>query len=165
MTLVNEYACTKLAAEALALTAPGALVLRTSLLGLRGWQQLTFAEWALDVVLYDKPADLFEDAYTSSIDVGTFARAAFDLLDRGAAGLYNLASRDVYSKAEFVRELACRLGRQLTAARPASVTALATRRADSLGLDVGRAETLLGYRLPAMAEVVAALAADYTERT
>src|SRR3989338_815561 len=46
ISLVNEYARTKFAAEAFALTAPNALVLRTSIVGIRGWENPTLAEWA-----------------------------------------------------------------------------------------------------------------------
>jgi len=164
VALLNEYARTKYAGEAFALTTPHALVLRTSIVGIRGWEKPSFAEWAIDVVANDRPATLFTDAWSSSIDVATFARAALDMVDTGASGRFNLAARDVYTKEAFLREIASQLGVTLTAAVPGSVAALATRRANNLGLDVNRAEQVLGYRLPTRAEVVSAVLRQHRER-
>lgn len=162
--LVNEYARTKYAGEAFALTSPSALVLRTSIVGIRGWGPATFAEWALQAVLEDQPVQLFHDAYTSSIDVGTFSRAALDLCERGHAGLLNVAASEVYSKEEFVRELASQLGRPLSDVTRASVSTLEPPRPSSLGLEVKRAEQHLGYRLPDLPSVVASVINQYRIR-
>lgn len=165
VSLVNEYARSKFSGEAFALTAANALVLRTSIVGIRGWERPTFAEWAIDAVENDRPVTLFSDAWSSSIDVTTFARAAFDLAEAGASGLYNLAAHEVYTKEQFVRELARQLGLSLSAATVGSVGALSTLRAHCLGLDVRRAEAFLGYRLPLLAEVVASVLQQYRPST
>jgi dTDP-4-dehydrorhamnose reductase len=161
VSLVNEYARTKYAGEALALTAPQALVLRTAIVGIRGWDRPTFAEWAIDIVEGDKPVVLFADAYTSSINVPAFADAALDLLEGGARGLYNLAASEVYSKEAFVRELATQFGKPLTRATVGSVKSLPTRRANCLGLDVRRAQAQLGRSLPSLSQVVASVLAQH----
>lgn len=161
--LVNEYARTKFAGEAFALTSPQTLVLRTGVVGIRRWSKPTFAEWAIRSMERGDRITLFADAYTSSIDVRTFARAAFDLAARNVTGLINLAAREVYSKESFVRELATQLGHELGTAKVGSVAELFPRRAASLGLDVGLAERKLGYRLPDMQSVVAEVARQYRE--
>jgi dTDP-4-dehydrorhamnose reductase len=165
VSLVNEYARSKFAGEALALTAANALVLRTSIVGARGWEQPTFAEWAIDTVENDRPVTLFSDAWSSSIDVTAFVRAAFDMVEAGASGLYNLAAHEVYTKEQFVREIARQRGLSLTAAKTGSVRMLSTPRAHCLGLDVRRAEAVLGYPLPNLAEVVASLLQQYKEKS
>jgi len=162
--LINDYARSKYAGETFALTTDRALVLRTSIVGLRGWAQPTLAEWAIRAVLDRQPVSLFTDAFTSSIDVGRFARAAFDLVEASAHGLLNLAAAEVYSKASFVEEIAMQLGRPLDGCATASVTTQSPRRASSLGLDVTRAEALLGYRLPTLPEVVAAIVEQHRGR-
>lgn len=163
VSLVNEYARAKYAGEALALTTPHALVLRTSIVGIRRWKHPTFAEWAIDVVLHDRPATLFNDAWSSSIDVRTFAGAALDMVEAGATGLFNLAASVVYTKEAFLREVARQLDVRLTSAVAGSVGELSTRRAGHLGLDVGRAEQVLGYHLPTLEEVVASVLNQYRE--
>lgn len=161
--LCNEYAVSKFLAEQLALTAPQALVLRTSIVGVRRWDRPTFAEWAIAAIEGDAPFTVFEDAYTSSIDVGTFTGATLDLAFGGAGGLLNLAAREVYSKADFVREMARQLGRTLDHAQSASVLTLTPPRPSCLGLNVRRAEGYLGRRLPGLTEVVTSVLAQRKE--
>jgi dTDP-4-dehydrorhamnose reductase len=158
---VNEYTRSKFAAEAFALTAPRALVFRTSIVGIRGWARPTFAEWAINVALENQPATLFADAYTSSIDVGTFARAALDIAQGPEAGLINLAAAEVYTKAGFVQEVAAQLDRPLDHVTMGSVASLTPPRPASLGLDVSHAQALLDFRLPNMSQVVAAVLNAY----
>ena len=133
------------------------LVVRTNILGFRGWTKPTFTEWALDIILKDRPVTLFDDSFVSSIDVDHAAQSIFDLADHGAQGLFNIGSRDVYSKKRLIEELASRLGRRLTQARTGSVSELPVRRAESLGLDVSKAESLLGYPMPDLPEVLDAI--------
>lgn len=162
--LVNEYARSKYAAEAFALTAPRALVFRTSIVGIRGWERATLAEWAIRSVLDNAPVGLFTDAYTSSIDVGGFARAAIDIALGPAAGLFNLAAGEVYSKARFVQETAAQMGRRLDKATLVPLTADRPRRAGSLGLDVRKAQALLHYPLPGLPAVVKAVLDEHRRR-
>lgn len=163
VSLVNEYARSKFAGEAFALTDANALVLRTSIVGMRGWEKPTLAEWAIGIARNDRPATLFSDAWSSSIDVASFARAAFDMAEAGACGLYNLAASEVYTKEEFVREIARQIGHTLTHAISGSVQGLMTARAHCLGLDSGRAEALLGRKMPILSEVVASVLHQYNE--
>jgi dTDP-4-dehydrorhamnose reductase len=164
VTLVNEYARTKFAAEAFAHLAPGALVLRTNVTGRRGWRgRPTFAEWAFHALLLRAPLGLFEDFHTSTIDTPSFARALFDLVDRGAAGTLNLAARTVASKRRFVQTLARVLCVTLDWDEAASVASLPVRRAESLGLDVARAERLLGYALPDTLQVCRNLVSQWEQ--
>ena len=154
---MNEYARTKFAGEAMVMAQAGGLVVRTNILGFRGWERRTFAEWALDAVLEDRPVTLFEDSFISAIDVGRAAGSILDLADHGAQGLFNVGCRDVYSKKRLIEELAVRYGRRLTQARTGSVSELPVRRAESLGLDVSKAESLLGYPMPDLPEVLDAI--------
>ena len=158
--LVNEYARSKFAGEALAMAAPKALVVRTNVTGLRGWPRPTFFEWAVDALRHRKPMVLFGDYFTSTIDTGSLARAILDLVDRKASGLINVAAREVASKRQFMEALAQVMGMKLDWAAEGSVRSLSVRRAESLGLDVSRAESLLGYQLPDFRTVIERLVAS-----
>lgn len=167
--LLNEYARTKYAGEAFALTAPGAWVLRTNLVGFRGGQaqpaQPTFVEWALDGLTRRQPMTLFADYFTSSIAVQLFSDLLLDALPQRPSGLLNLASREAISKQTFIESLAQAAGLDASACSIGSVAALpGARRADSLGLDVRRAETLLGRAMPTLSDTIAVLMAEYNER-
>lgn len=163
--LVNDYARSKFAGEAFALALPGALVLRTNITGFRGWAgKPTFAEWLIGAIEGDEGLTLFEDFWTSTIDARAFARAALDLAAAGAAGLLNVASRSIANKRMFAEAMARALGRDLTRARPGSVAGLPVRRAESAGLDVRVAESILGRPLPDLDAVIAALVSEYRAR-
>ncbi len=76
---VNEYARHKYAAEIFALASPSSLVLRTSILGVRKNGQQSLIEWAINSLLQQDKIELFCDAWTSSLDVDTFAKYAIKL--------------------------------------------------------------------------------------
>lgn len=164
--LLNEYARTKYAGECFALTRTGALVLRTNIVGFRGLRGTpTFVEWALASLEQGAPMTLFDDFQTSSLDARAFSAALFDLLPGRPGGVLNLASREVASKRRFVEGLADRLGLDCSRCTPGSVRGLAgARRAESLGLDVSRAESLLGRPLPGLEAVLDNLVEEYKER-
>ena len=165
--LLNEYARTKYAGEALALTCATSLVVRTNIVGFRGWRaQPTFVEWAIAALKSGDAITLFDDFYTSSIDVPAFSEALFDLLERGATGVLNVAGRTASSKAQFVVALARRLELPAAQCRIGSVRTLdGARRAESLGLDVTLAERALGYALPDAASVIQSLAEQYRSQS
>jgi dTDP-4-dehydrorhamnose reductase len=156
--LVNEYARSKYAGERLALTDPAALAVRTNIVGIRRWPgRPTFAEWALEAIESGRPMTLFDDFHTSSISARACAAATLDLVRAGVGGLVNVASREVASKRAFVLALARELHVEPGPVRAGSVRELRPRRAESLGLDVTRAQRELGRMLPDLAETVAAV--------
>jgi len=163
MVLLNEYARTKYAGEVFATRNPDALVARTNIVGFRGNpNQPTFVEWALGALKRGEPMTLFTDYFTSSISVTQYSEALLDLIALDAKGTVNVASSEVSSKAEFITALAEAFGLSLANAKEGSVTSLTqSRRADSLGLDVSKAEGLLGRKLPGLKEVIAQLRSEY----
>jgi dTDP-4-dehydrorhamnose reductase len=160
--LLNEYARSKHAAELLALGAPNTAVLRTNIVGAHSANGNSFGEWAYAVIRTDAAATLFDDHFVSSIDVWSFAEALVDIAGGTTCGLLNVASSDVFSKAEFVHALADRLGVRLSRARVGSVGQQTVRRPDSLGLDVTATAALLSRPLPTLADVVAMLGDQLT---
>jgi dTDP-4-dehydrorhamnose reductase len=158
----NIYARTKREGELQALRDPGCLVLRTNIVGFRGRVgQPTFAEWVLGELARGERFDAYIDVWASSIEVHQFARALFDLAAQRATGLLNLASSESVSKADFIRTLARAAGYDDTLARPVPRPARQhPRRASAMGLDVARAQALLGRALPGLDEVVAAIVAS-----
>lgn len=163
--LVNEYARTKYAGELFALTCPDALVVRTNIVGFRYKKgQLSFVEWVIQTLKEGLPMKMFDDFFTSSIHVGQLSTALFDIFEKRPAGILNMASRDVSNKKTFIEAVALRMGWSLSQASVGSVTELpGAPRAESLGLDVGKAEGLLGYHLPTLGEVVESLMKEYKE--
>jgi dTDP-4-dehydrorhamnose reductase len=156
--LLNEYARTKYAAETLTTASGPALILRTNFIGVKSGTGASFGEWANDLIINDKPGTLFSDQFVSSLDVWSFASALLDLVAEDATGVVNLASSEVFSKADLVLAMARALERPLTQARPGTVASQSVVRPDSLGLDVSQAEAILRRRLPHLEDVAASMA-------
>ena len=159
--LVNEYARHKYAAEHFALANSNSLVLRTSLLGVRGAGARSLIEWAVDSLVQKESINLFNDAWTSSIDVPTFVDIALSLFfDVGYRGLVNVGSREVFSKENLIRKLADLLNLDHSNCESRSVDMLSNR-ANCLGLDVSKCEKLLAQKMPSMEEVCLSLIQNY----
>lgn len=161
--LLNEYARTKYAGEKFTLTYSKGLVIRTNIVGFRNKKGLpTFLEWVLQSIENDLSITLFEDFFTSSIHVKQFSAALFDILEKLPTGVINLASSEVLNKKVFIESIATRLGYKLSNTQVGSVLELKdVRRAESLGLDVTKAETILGYKLSAFDEVIESIISEY----
>jgi dTDP-4-dehydrorhamnose reductase len=167
----NVYAASKLAGEVMALTSPTALVIRTNIIGRRGWlKQLNFAEWAMSCLIEQKPFDAYIDTWASSIEVGQFSRLALILSENGETGLINLGCLTAISKAEMIEKMAYRSGHGTSFINKVKTPNHSTsklKRANAMGLDCTKAQRILlalGYSLPNADEVVDALIESFTEK-
>ena len=163
VSFLNEYARTKYVGEQFALSNPDSLVVRTNIVGFKGSDTPTFLEWALNAVKNQENITLFNDYFTSSISVAQFSSSLIDLINKNAKGLYNLASSEVSSKKKFIESMVHVFNLELKNAKIGSVSSLSSKRADSLGLDVSKAEKLLGYKLPNLIGVLEKLKEEYDE--
>ncbi len=152
--LVNEYARTKYAGEGYGRDAPDSLIVRTNIVGERNTRWLIEGLRAngLEAKI---PLTLYDDFYTSPIDVRSFSEALLDI-PTSRRGILNVAGREPISKYEFAELLADAMGYPMTGKR-GSVNGMRPKRAESLGLDVSRAEELLGRTLPTPRDVAEAL--------
>jgi len=163
--LLNEYAKTKYEGEIFALGYSDALVIRTNITGFRNsGGVVSFIEWVIESLNSDEEFNLFSDYYTSTISTRQASTALFDLLNHEISGKINLACREVASKEEFVKAIAMRMGKNIDHARLISVHDVLSARAESVGLDVSRAENVLGYQLPNLEEVVRQLVSECPTR-
>lgn len=161
ISLLNEYARTKYLAESLTLNNPHSLVIRTNIVGFRGTENNTFVEWALNSLKSQEEINVFEDYYTSSIDVHNFSRILYDLIEDKPSGIYNIASSEVFSKKEFIFSLAESFNLSHSNCHPSNINNDGLIRATSLGLNVGKVENVVGYELPTLKEVTDSLKESY----
>ena len=152
--LVNEYARSKYLAEHLALTSPKALVLRTNIVG----AQKGHGRWVKESLLNKAAMTLFMDFFASPLHVKDMARISMDLTEKQASGVYNVSSRDVSSKGEFIYAVAKAMKIDPDWVVEGSGHQLSTKRAMCLGLDVSKAESKLGYQLPSLEDTAHKLA-------
>lgn len=154
--LVNEYARSKYLAEQLALTSPYALILRTNIVGAKKGH----GRWVKESLQNKEAMTLFMDFYSSPLHVDDMARISLDLADKKASGVYNVSSRDVSSKGNFIYAVAKAMNIDADWVTEGSGHKLATKRAMCLGLDVSKAEKKLGYQLPTLTQTAQALASE-----
>lgn len=166
VTLLNQYAKTKFAGESFAATLNDALIIRTNIVGFRGWfRRPTFVEWVIETLLKKEKMTLFSDFYTSSIDAPSCSKYILELVNNDASGIINLAARDCISKAEFIYSLAKKLNLSTeNCTVEAMIQAKVLTRANSLGLNTQRIEQLLGYKMPSSTDVISSLAEQYKAR-
>ena len=161
ISLLNEYARTKYLAELLALNNPNSLVIRTNIVGFRGGKNDTFVEWALNSLKSQESINVFEDYYTSSIDVHNFSRILYDLIKDKPSGIYNIASSEVFSKKDFIFSLADSFNLSKSNCHPSKINNDGLKRATSLGLNTDKVENEVGYILPTLKEVTDSLKKSY----
>jgi dTDP-4-dehydrorhamnose reductase len=156
VTLINEYARTKYAAEGFARTYEKSLVIRTNIVGFKNKpENPTFVEWCIKMLTERTPSTHFDDFYTSPLDVYRFSEILLVLFEEGPTGVLNVAGKDVTSKKEFILELADALNLDTSHTKTGSVHMLmGIPRAESLGLNVKKAEKILGYKMPDRHEVI-----------
>ncbi|MBR5336526.1 MAG: SDR family oxidoreductase [Lachnospiraceae bacterium] len=163
--LVNEYARTKYIGEVLSLMYDNTLVLRTNIVGFRGTGKATFVEWAVKELEKGSRLNLFTDFYTSSIHTVDFARILLDLIRQHPVGILNLASSDVSSKKDFIISLSKALYNKEPDYVETSVKEISgPKRASSLGLDTGKAGSIVGYSMPGLDETIHSIVDEYHKR-
>jgi len=165
VNLSNEYAVSKYLGERLSLVNREALVVRTNIVGFRHKKgSPTFVEWVIQSLKEKEHINMFDDFYTSSIDVVSFSGHLLDLIDKEIKGVINLASSEVSNKEQFISRLAKELNLSLERASVGSMKKLSNDniyRNESLGLDVAKVEKVLGLSMPSLQEVIANLIIEY----
>ena len=167
ISLVNSYAKTKFAGEQFALSYEKSLVVRTNIVGFRNRGLPTFIEWVVDSLKSNQNITLFQDFYTSSLDVESFARILFQIIYKEGeipCGLINIASSDVVSKSAFIEKMSKVFGYKRVNFSYGSIRSMqSVKRAESLGLDVSKVEEILGEKMPTTDQVIFSLFKTWKE--
>jgi dTDP-4-dehydrorhamnose reductase len=149
---INYYAFSKLGGE-LAAARVGATVLRANLFGRsRTPNRQSLSDWLVGVLRRREPARVFDDVLFSPLSLETLAHHVCEVVERRVAGLYNLGSREGFSKAEFAFRLAATLGLATDLfTRTVSTTAnFAARRPLDMRMDCRRFERQFDTHLPTL---------------
>jgi dTDP-4-dehydrorhamnose reductase len=152
---VNEYARTKLAAEAaVANYLPDALILRTNFYGRNFRQKLSLAEWMLKQLAQRERFPAFADVRFNPLLVSHLARMILDLMRHRASGVFHAAARDECSKYEFALLIAEIFGVDANEVIAASVDdfGFAAQRPKNTTLAVDKISDFLGRQMPSVEE-------------
>lgn len=155
---LSVYAETKVEAERIVLQHPRGLVLRTSLnagvspTGDRAFNEEMTLAWRAGRTL-----SLFEDEFRSPIPAEATARVTWDLLAIGATGVLHIAGSERLSRLQIGRLLATRaVGYEPRIEANSLKSYTGAPRSPDTSLDSSLVEGLLGRRMPAFSEWIAA---------
>lgn len=152
---VNEYARTKLAAEAVVTGyLPDALILRTNFYGRNFKQKLSLAEWMLEKLARRERFSAFEDVRFNPLLASHLGRIILDLIAHGAKGVFHAAARNECSKCEFAVLIADVFDFDADDVMPASVDDFGfnAQRPKNTTLAVDKISGFLGREMPSVEE-------------
>ena len=155
VTPVNLYGRTKAEAELQVLEAhPLALLIRTNFYGWGTSYRRSFSDMIIDSLRAGKDLSLFTDVSYTPILVETVARAAHDLIDTKATGIFNIVGDECTTKYEFGIRIAEEFGLDVGLIKPgllADQDALVQRPFD-MSLSNQKVSKLLGRKLGGLSE-------------
>ncbi len=153
---INKYAKTKIISETYIKKLKKYLIIRTNFTGNK---TNTFFNWLLDSAKKKKAINLFNDMYTSTIDVRTCAIILLDLCSLNSKGIFNIGTRDFISKEEFAVRILNKLKKNFNY-KSISCDIQKTPRGKNLGLNIKKIEKKIGYKMPTSEKVINNLIRD-----
>ena len=157
---LSVYAASKLGGEkAVAQAHPGALILRTCMIG---WNQdpsrSSLAEWIISALRTGQEVPGFTDVRFSPLFTASLADMILLAAEAGLKGVYNLGSRDGLSKYETACLIAHGLGFSFDRVRPTAQSKgnLAVPRPQDPVMDSSRIYRALNHKAPALKDEVKA---------
>ncbi|MFZ3087900.1 MAG: SDR family oxidoreductase [Methylotenera sp.] len=157
---VNVYGRTKAEAESRILEIyPKALVIRTNFYGWGTSYRHSFSDKVIGALRAGRELALFQDVYYTPILAETVARAAHDMIDLKASGIYHVVGDERISKLEFGRKLAQEFKLDASLIKPGYITDQASlvRRPLDMSLSNQKTRNLLGKKLGGVNEHIARL--------
>ena len=150
---INKYSLSKIYAENYTLKNPKNLIVRTNFTGFVGFKKKTFISWLLKNLIRNNKIKLYNDMYTSTLDVKTCAKIIKKLVYINAAGIYNVGAKDAISKKDFALLFAKSMKKKINYIEE-SVSSSKVKRGKFLGLDVSKVEKALSVKMPYSKNVV-----------
>lgn len=154
---VNIYGSTKLRGEQAAFRHPNALIFRAAMFGpSRNPARQSLSDFIIAKLRRREPIDLFEDELFSPLHVATLATLAFEAAKKGLTGVYNAASRDGLTKAEFGMSIASwlNLPTDMVRIKNSRTVEKRTKRALDMRLDPSRLEQMLAKQMPSLEQEI-----------
>ncbi len=164
VSIKNNYALSKYCAEKVAL-AHGACVLRTNFFGPSQCERRqSFSDWVLDNLKRENKVTFFDDVLFSPLTMNTVSEAIKKVLENFSEGVFNLGSRQGFSKSDFSFMLAECLNLSTKNASRASIDTLGlSDRPRRMMMDSRKFEAVFAYSLPSLAEEIEDCCRQYQE--
>ncbi len=157
ISAINNYARSKILAEKYLKKLKKFLIIRTNFTGKK---KKSYIDWLIRNINKNKSINLFNDMYTSTLDVNTCAKIIIELASLKSKGVYNVGSRDMYTKEKFAISLAKILKKKVQY-KSVSCEIQKISRGKNLGLNVSKVEKKIGYKMPTSKQSIIRLAREY----
>ena len=154
---INKYAKSKILAEKHLKELKKFLIIRTNFTGKK---KNSFIDWLIRNFKKKAEINLFNDMYTSTMDVQTCAEIIIKLAMLKSKGIYNLGSRNMTTKESFAKKLSKILKIKIKY-KSISSDIQQVPRGKNLGLDVKKIEKKIGYKMPTSNQSIINLVKEY----
>lgn len=139
----NKYSLTKIRAEKAMKKLKNSVIVRTNFTGKK---KNSYFDWLINNIKNKRKINLFNDMYTSTLDVDTCSKTIIKLSLTNLQGIYNIGTKDMLSKKEFAIKLAQILKKPINY-QTVSCDTLKVKRGKNLGLDVSKIEKKLKIKM------------------
>jgi dTDP-4-dehydrorhamnose reductase len=164
VTIRNTYALSKLAGE-LAASQVDNTVLRTNFVGRsQAAGRASLSDWLFASLSSQVAIDVFDDVFFNPVSISTLCSKLVRVVNDRPPGLFNLGSREGFSKAQMAFEFANCLGLSTRAVSRSSIDSMASlkaRRPKDMRMDCGSLSKTLDVTLPTLTEEIRKIAKDY----
>jgi len=154
---VNNYAKSKILGEKYLADLKKYLIVRTNFTGKK---KNSFIDFIIKNLEKNKTIYLFDDMYTSTLDVSSCAKVIIDLSLLKTKGIYNVGSRNMISKKKFAIGIS-KIMKKKIRFKCLSANILDVPRGKNLGLNVKKVEKTLGIRMQTSAKSLFNLVKEY----
>lgn len=152
----NNYSKSKLIAEN-SINKKKNLILRSNFISINN---KSFPKFLLDNIKKNKHVYLYEDYYTSSLDLNTYIKIFVKILKADLRGVYNIGSRDSISKKEFAIKFSKRINKKLIYSSISVNQAKKIKRNVNIGMNVEKLEKKLKSKMINSNQVIKNLIKD-----
>lgn len=161
---INEYARSKLEAEAVASQVPSTIV-RTNFFGRsRCSGRASLSDWLVQSLSEGKSISVFEDVLFGPLSMNALAVMIGMLVDARPSGVLNLGSREGLSKAAFAFALAATLNLPTKTMSEGLFEGgrFAAQRPKDMRMNCSKFEAALGVKLPTLLQEIATMRQEYS---
>lgn len=153
--IVNNYALTKYQADEAVMKA-ASVVLRTNFFGESASEKKSFSDWIVESLSRGKSLQGFDDVYFSPLHIETLCQEIERVIQNFQPGIYNLGSRDGFSKYDFMVKLAehKKLSTSLISAAAYSEAHIPIPRPRDMRMNVSKYEQTFHVKLPTLLEEI-----------
>jgi len=160
LSAINNYSKSKIMAEKSIKNIKKNLIIRTNFTGKKSFNKPSFTDWLYRAIKKKESIGLFNDMFTSTIDIKNCAKYIVDLSIAKSSGVYNLGTRDFISKEKFAIKFAKKINSKIIY-KSIKTEKKKLKRGKNLGLNIKKIEKKLNLNMPSSNQIINNIIKDY----